>query len=69
MHPSAKMDLKVKPSGKSKTHMAWTYPTIQQNFAMTPFMIQDSSPISDQEGTLMRPLWFLSIILNVDKME
>ena len=26
MHPSAKMDLKVKPSWKSKTHMAWTYP-------------------------------------------
>ena len=26
MHYSAKMDLKVKASGKNKTHLAWTYP-------------------------------------------
>ena len=28
MHPSAKMDLEVKYSGRSKTHMTWHYPLI-----------------------------------------
>ena len=46
-HPLAKMDLEVKASGRSKTHMAWHYPL---NFDLQGAFLRIVSSLSQKEG-------------------